>query len=102
MTRISSYDFLACDKCEQIHLKANYASISNFVPADALMSNSDIRTCLKCGDKKPLDKFVFIKSEQKPASNSNDFYLQSIKQFICKVLKLKIPEKDFRKKYPLI
>ena len=102
MTRISSYDFFACNKCGQVHLKANYASISNFVPADALIKNSDIRTCFKCGDKKTIDSFVYIKTEQKPKNINNDFYQHSIKQLIFTVLNLKISEKDYRKIYPLI
>ena len=102
MTRISSYDFLACDKCGQIHLKANYASISKHIPADALMSNSDIRTCFSCGDMKTLDKFVYIKTEPKPARINNDFYLYTIKKLFLKALKLEIPKQDFRTQYPLI
>lgn len=102
MTRISSYDFLACDKCGQIHLKANYASISNHIPADALMSSSDIRTCFSCGDMKALDKFIYIKTKPKPARINNEFYLHTIKKHIFKVLKLGNPEQDFRTQYPLI
>jgi hypothetical protein len=102
MTRISSYDFLSCNKCGQIHLKANYASISSSIPTDALIKGSDIRTCFKCGDKKPFNNFVYIKSEQKPARVNNDFYFYSIKLLFCKILKLKLPEKDFRQIYPLI
>lgn len=104
MTRIASYDFLACDKCGQIHLKPNYASISSFIPADALIASSDIRTCFKCGDMKPLGSFIHIKSEPKPVKINNDFYLNSLKQFILRLIgsEVEVPEKDFRRRYPLI
>lgn len=102
MTRIHSYDFLACDKCGQIHLKANYASISNSIPADALLTHKDIKTCFKCGDKKPFKDFRYLKTELKPARISNPFFLHTIKKFFFKLLNLKLPNEDFRGLYPPI
>ena len=102
MTRIHSYDFLACDKCGQIHLKANYASISNSIPTDALLSDSDIRTCFKCGDKKPIKDFKYTKTERKPTSSSNPFLLYTMKKFFFKILNLQLPNEDFRGLYPPI
>lgn len=105
MTRISSYDFYECDKCGQIHIKPNYGSISIYVPMDFYIEPTALKTCQKCGDKKPFSEFIYIGMKSVPPSKPQfdkqvDEFFRKLKEF---VLRKNIPkEEDYRETYPKI
>lgn len=65
MTRIGRFDLYACPKCQQIHIKSNYSSISIYgppmpmgMPPDAFYAPVDIKVCQKCGGKIPFSEYI--------------------------------------------
>ena len=66
MTRIGRFDLYACPKCQQIHIKSNYSSISIYgppmpmgMPPDAFYAPTDIKVCQKCGGGKiPFSEYI--------------------------------------------
>ena len=65
MTRIGRFDLYACPKCQQIHIKPNYSSISIYgppmpmgIPPDAFYAPTDIKVCQKCGEKIPFSEYI--------------------------------------------
>ncbi len=65
MTRIGRFDLYACPKCQQIHIKSNYSSISIYgppmpmgIPPDAFYAPTDIKACQKCGEKIPFSEYI--------------------------------------------
>lgn len=56
MTRIGNFELYKCPRCEQIHLKPNYSSISLYgpplemtMPRDAYYAPTELKTCQNCG-----------------------------------------------------
>lgn len=105
MTRISSYGFYLCDKCGQTHIKLNYGSISIYVPMDFYIKPTDLKTCQKCGDRKPFSKFIYVGMKGVPPSKPKfdrqvDEFIRKLKEFF---LRKSIPkEEDYRQVYPQI
>lgn len=65
MTRIGRFDLYSCPKCQQIHIKSNYSSISIYgppmpmgIPSDAFYAPTDIKACQKCGEKTPFSEYI--------------------------------------------
>lgn len=65
MTRIGRFDLYACPKCQQIHIKPNYSSISIYgppmpmgMPPDAFYAPTDIKICQKCEGKIPFSEYI--------------------------------------------
>ena len=62
MTRIGYYELYECPKCQQIHIKPEYSSISLYMgmPPDAHYDPTDLKICQKCGKKIPFSKYLLV------------------------------------------
>ncbi len=65
MTRIGNFDLYACPKCQQIHIKSNYSSISLYnsplpmeMPPDAFYAPTDLKICQQCGEKSFFSEYI--------------------------------------------
>ena len=97
MTRISSYGLYQCSACLQVHIKANYGSISVHVPREVFSQDSDVVTCKSCGIRKPIASFRYLGMRSKQNSlKSNVFERIAIELG----WKSKPDELDVRKLYP--
>lgn len=62
MTRVGSYELYKCPKCNQIHIKSNYSSISISMPYDAWFAPTDLKTCQKCGEISEFSEYLHLES----------------------------------------
>lgn len=62
MTRIGYYELYECPKCQQIHIKPEYSSVSLYMgmPPDAHYGPTDLKICQKCGKKSPFSKYLLV------------------------------------------
>lgn len=65
MTRIGYYELYECPKCQQIHIKPSYSSISIYgpplemgMPPDAWYAPTDLKTCQQCGEQFPFSEYT--------------------------------------------
>ena len=97
MTRISSYGLYQCPYCLQVHINANYSSISVHVPREAFVKDSDVVTCKSCGIKKKIDSFVYLGMRRK----QNSYKLNIFERLAIGLrLKPKPEELDVTKLFP--
>jgi len=57
MTSIAAYTQYQCKKCEQIHIKPEYGSVSIFVPVDIAFKPTDVKTCKRCGELQEVQEY---------------------------------------------
>lgn len=65
MTRIGYFNLYACPKCQQIHIKPEYSSISIYgppipmeMPRDAYYVPTELKICQQCGAKIPFSEYI--------------------------------------------
>ena len=96
MTRISSFGLYECPKCEQIHIKPEYGSISIYVPTDLVVDPISINICQGCGWKGQLSEFKYLGLRSKVNTrNPSRFEI-----YLSKVIRKPYVENDVRKLYP--
>ena len=98
MTRISSFSLHQCPKCDQIHIKPEYGSISIFIPLDIYVEDSEIKVCKGC---KSEIRFKDYKSLGL-SSKRNTREPTKIEIWIRKLLNKPYKELDVRKIYPTL
>ena len=58
MTTIAAYTQYQCNRCGQIHIKAEYGSISIFVPVDIAFKSTDLKICARCGESQQVQEYI--------------------------------------------
>lgn len=60
MTRVGYFNLYECPKCQQIHIKPEYSSISLYMgmPPNAYYAPTDLKVCQKCGEKSSFSEYI--------------------------------------------
>jgi len=96
MSRISSFGMYECPRCEQIHIKPEYGSITTYIPLDLHIEDSEIKICqgCRCGILFKDYKYLGLRSKRytRPPSKFGLWFRKLIKNPYI--------ELDVRKLYP--
>ncbi len=98
MTRISSFSLYECPRCEQIHIKPEYGSVSVYIPSVLSYKPSDIKVCRGCRKEILFSDFKYLESKSK----TNTKQPTKLEYLIRKLLKKPYVELDVRKIYPML
>lgn len=96
MTRISSYSLYECPRCQQIHIKPVYGSISAYIPLDISFKPTDIKACRGCREEIHFEDFKYLGMRSKV----NTKQPTRLELLFRKLLNKPYLERDVRKLYP--
>jgi len=96
VTRISSFSLYECPKCQQIHTKPEYGSISIYIPSDIFIEPTITKVCRGCQEEMNFKDFKYLGMKSKV----NTKQPSKLELMFRKLVNKPYVELDVRKLYP--